>query len=178
MVDGQSRRCGAFPMSWLHAITKRLRAHLRACGGPYCESKQLAWRRTAVQLQFRKRRSMTLDGLTDSTLHRVQLHRALDLESVLSRLAGGGVGRNADENTPLAVRRHTVVDDLVGLQGGMSVKDLRLMNEMLGETIQTQRTFCGDACPSITFQCNTSRSVTMPRVVSLIQDQYVTSSLV
>lgn len=63
---------------------------------------------------------MSLDRLTDSTLARVELHRALDLES-------SGVGRvaaDANENEPLLIGSDAVVDDLVASEGSMTVEHL------------------------------------------------------
>ena len=63
---------------------------------------------------------MSLDGLTDSTLARVELHRSLDLEP-------GGVGSvaaDSDEHEPFLIWCNTVVDDLIAGEGSMAVEHL------------------------------------------------------
>jgi hypothetical protein len=65
-----------------------------------------------------------VNRLTHLALDRVQLHAALDLEPILTRLTRSGVGRDADYNAPRSVLGYAVVDDLVAGEGGMSVECL------------------------------------------------------
>ena len=122
---------------------------------------------------------MTVDRLAHLALDRVQLHAALDLESILTRLARSGVGRDAHDDAPRAVFRHAVVDDLVAREGRVSLKGLqRQLRRLATRQGSGQLTLDGAAWPSMTFQWCTSRSVTRPSVESVIHVQNVTSSFI
>lgn len=63
---------------------------------------------------------MTLNGLTDSPLLAIQLHRAFHLESRRIRR----VARDTDDNHPVLARRNAIVDDLAAGQCGVTVEHL------------------------------------------------------
>ncbi len=94
------------------------------------EAEELAGAAGAVQLELGEGSSVALDGLRDTALDRVELHGALDLERVRAGLARGGVGRDTNEDEPLAIGGHAVVDDLVAVEGGVAVKDLEALAEL------------------------------------------------
>lgn len=124
-----------------------LKTYLGTGGRSHGEREQLGGVGASFELDVGESRGVTLDRLGNASLYRVQLHCSLDLERVLSWLSGGWVGGDTDKDEPLAVRRDSIVDDLVGIQRGMSVKDLDV------SVVRTTRlTLVGAACPSMTFQ--------------------------
>lgn len=104
--------------------------NLGAGSGPDCKGEELRIGRTTVQPQLGKARGVALDGLGNSPLARVELHRALDLE------AGGvgGVGADADKDIPLVVGGDAVVDNLVPGEGRVTLEDLdgRVLGDGVG----------------------------------------------
>lgn len=72
----------------------------------------------------RKHRRVPINRLTHLPFHRVQLHAALDFESILSRLTSIGIGRDTDHDAPRAILGYAVVDDLVTGESCVSVKCL------------------------------------------------------
>lgn len=97
---------------------------LGAGAGTDGKAEELARGAGTVQLELSEGSSVTLDGLRDAPLDRVELHGALNLEGVRAWLAGSRVGRDTDEDEPLAVGGHAVVDDLVAIERGVAVEDL------------------------------------------------------
>ena len=83
----------------------------------------------AVELEFRKGSSVTLDRLTNTTLAAVQLDVALDFES-------RGVGRvagDANQDQPLFVCSRTVVDNLRANKSGMAIEDFLRRGSRVGD---------------------------------------------
>lgn len=99
-------------------------AHLGTSRRPVGKRKQLAVHRGAILPDRSKYRRVTVNRLAHLALDRVQLHAALDLETILARLARSRVGSDANHDTPRAILGNTVVDDLVAGKGCVSVECL------------------------------------------------------
>ena len=95
-------------------------AYLSSIARPNREREQLRYILPPVQLYLRKCSCMSLDGLADSSLLAIQLHRALDLERGRIRR----VARDTADSHPLLTRRDAVVDNLAAGEGRMAVEDL------------------------------------------------------
>jgi hypothetical protein len=89
---------------------------------------------------------MTLDRLGHAPLRRVQLHRTLNFECVLSWLTSCWVGGYTDENQPSPVGRYSVVDDLIASERSMTIENLAVPGYQLCPQRPVQSlTFDGDA---------------------------------
>lgn len=111
---------------WL--VTNLNNVQLGPSSRPNCKGKQLSRVGSAVELDGSECSSVTFDGLGDASLDRIKLHGALDLETVLTRLASVGVRRDTDKDKPFFVVRYSIVDDLVRSEVGVSVKHLSLIS--------------------------------------------------
>ena len=74
----------------------------------------------SIELELAKRRSMSLNGLANTSVATIQLHGPFDFEC--GRVCG--VSGDADEHHPLLVTRDSVVYNLRSRKGCMAVENL------------------------------------------------------